>query len=251
MIDMLNTKAKHGRMGFPQEAVRVLVREASRFPNIPSSHYCSRIGYDSHAAYIASPEWRATKQRYMQSGMPVVCLICLSRETCLHHLSYRSVGNEPLSDLIPLCHQHHHELHQFLNMVNVPVEWSIQSLRVMLKWSWSQVHIAFHEYNTKLICAAYRSCGFQTATRPGHKKITKVTASRENIQDHCQINASTGQVRHRGRFYSVSAFASLLVEHNADANAIAKSPGGVRKSRGRPPRHVRMRRRAQASTSND
>lgn len=68
----------------------------------------SRAGYH---AYIRSPEWRAVRQRYRDSKLPQACLVCGEAMVELHHRTYKNLGNERLSDLVPLCRLHHQEVH--------------------------------------------------------------------------------------------------------------------------------------------
>lgn len=70
---------------------------------------------DYHA-YIRSPEWQAVKQRYRASRLPQDCLRCGSSENIeLHHRSYRRLGRERLSDIVPLCRDCHRRLHHARN----------------------------------------------------------------------------------------------------------------------------------------
>jgi hypothetical protein len=69
-----------------------------------------RLGFDSYAGYLKSPEWRALRARYRASDLPQAC-ICESDEVHLHHMTYDRVGAERLTDLTPLCANCHALIH--------------------------------------------------------------------------------------------------------------------------------------------
>lgn len=67
--------------------------------------------------YISSPQWLARKRRYFKTH-PRRCRICragvrFDDQIHLHHLSYEHMGDEPDSDLMPLCQEHHAAIHKF------------------------------------------------------------------------------------------------------------------------------------------
>jgi hypothetical protein len=65
--------------------------------------------------YLQSDHWKNVKYRYWKSGLIKCCGVCGAKENLdLHHKSYKRIGNERLSDLIPLCRTHHYELHEKL-----------------------------------------------------------------------------------------------------------------------------------------
>lgn len=81
--------------------------------------------------YYESEAWRKTKDRYKKSGKPQTCLVCNSRLYCLHHLSYKNLGHENLDDLMPLCINHHHELHEVLQELVWPLSLSYQVVDIL------------------------------------------------------------------------------------------------------------------------
>ena len=68
---------------------------------------------DEYAAYIRSSEWEQKKRKYRASRLPQGCVVCDCHQVDLHHRSYKRLGNEYLTDLIPLCRAHHRDLHAY------------------------------------------------------------------------------------------------------------------------------------------
>lgn len=66
----------------------------------------------TYTDYLQSEHWREVKQRYRASRrLPQACVVCGSRQVDLHHLTYSRIGRERLTDLVPLCREHHDEAH--------------------------------------------------------------------------------------------------------------------------------------------
>ena len=70
-----------------------------------------RLGFDSYADYLDSPEWQSVKGRYRASSLPQDCHICGAAAEVMHHKTYDRVGEEDLTDLAPLCHGCHGIVH--------------------------------------------------------------------------------------------------------------------------------------------
>lgn len=67
--------------------------------------------FEKYSKYLDSKEWLKRKKDYY-SKHPKECAICRTKQDIdLHHMSYRNLGNERDSDLVPLCHPHHEEYH--------------------------------------------------------------------------------------------------------------------------------------------
>lgn len=63
--------------------------------------------------YIKSDEWRAVRKRYRKSKLPWKCAVCdVAVNLHLHHRTYKRLGREQLTDLVPLCKFHHEETHR-------------------------------------------------------------------------------------------------------------------------------------------
>jgi hypothetical protein len=83
----------------------------------PIPYYAIRrlhsLGFKSYAAYLRSPQWEAVKWRYKHSRLPQGCQECGAKQVDLHHRTYKRIGGkEHLSDLVPLCRQHHRSIHR-------------------------------------------------------------------------------------------------------------------------------------------
>ena len=81
----------------------------------PGKATVTRLGY---RAYIQSPQWRATRERYWNSKLPQECWVCDSPRTTgmhLHHRTYKNLGNERLMDLVPVCPSCHDLIHAISN----------------------------------------------------------------------------------------------------------------------------------------
>lgn len=55
--------------------------------------------------YYRSETWRNFSACYRKSTMPKLCLACKNRSFLLFHISGKSVGQESLNDVLPLCRQ--------------------------------------------------------------------------------------------------------------------------------------------------
>jgi hypothetical protein len=62
-------------------------------------------------AYITSPHWLNFRKYYKESGRPQACQVCGNKQYQLHHVTYERKGKELLDDVIPLCWEHHKEIH--------------------------------------------------------------------------------------------------------------------------------------------
>jgi hypothetical protein len=72
----------------------------------------ARHGFTSYREYIRSQAWWHKKEQYRASGLPQDCAVCLVPNVDLHHKTYARLGDERLTDLVPLCGLHHDELHE-------------------------------------------------------------------------------------------------------------------------------------------
>lgn len=75
----------------------------------------------SYMSKTESRRWTTRRAQYFRTHARA-CSICkATTKIDLHHLRYSTFGEEPDQDLIPLCHDHHDEVHRFAkkNKVNV------------------------------------------------------------------------------------------------------------------------------------
>jgi hypothetical protein len=73
-----------------------------------------------YATYIRSAEWQAVRERYRASKMPQACVVCGKWQVELHHRTYIRLGRERLTDLMPLCREHHKEAHRIRQTLDKP-----------------------------------------------------------------------------------------------------------------------------------
>lgn len=66
----------------------------------------------SYKEYLASDHWKAVRARYYRTRSKE-CWVCGEKNGVdLHHMTYDRLGAEKLSDLAPLCREHHGEFHK-------------------------------------------------------------------------------------------------------------------------------------------
>lgn len=80
------------------------------------------LGFKSYDEYLASPQWKAFRQKYYASGCPTRCAVCKTPDAILHHHTYERLGCEHVDDVTPLCRRHHDEVHAFLKANNLFVD---------------------------------------------------------------------------------------------------------------------------------
>ena len=70
------------------------------------------LGYEDYRTYTSSVYWRGFRARY-QRELPWRCDLCECGDPLvLHHLTYDSIGQERLEDVVPLCPACHGMVHQ-------------------------------------------------------------------------------------------------------------------------------------------
>jgi 5-methylcytosine-specific restriction endonuclease McrA len=78
----------------------------------------------SYDAYLASRAWSDKRKQWYaawlsSAGIEPSCLVCGRRWTLksghLHHTTYVRLGDESLSDLVPLCRRDHRALHAVID----------------------------------------------------------------------------------------------------------------------------------------
>jgi hypothetical protein len=78
--------------------------------------------YKSYDDYLMSEAWKHFNQWYRSHpAMLKECMVCCKKSYILHHWRYDRCGAEYLSDVIPLCEDHHHELHRYLHKTKHPL----------------------------------------------------------------------------------------------------------------------------------
>ena len=72
------------------------------------------LGFNSYDEYLKSDHWKSKKDEYRNSGLPQHCLVCKNKNYALHHRSYVNLGDESLSDFVPLCKKCHNKVHKWI-----------------------------------------------------------------------------------------------------------------------------------------
>jgi 5-methylcytosine-specific restriction endonuclease McrA len=68
------------------------------------------LGFDSYQEYLESYIWK-DRQKLMLKMYPK-CYKCRKKATCVHHKTYKNVGEEKQRDLLTLCWSCHEEVHK-------------------------------------------------------------------------------------------------------------------------------------------
>lgn len=68
-----------------------------------------------YASYLRSDHWHNVKKRYRKSRLPWKCGCCQGiKKLDLHHKTYKRLGSERLTDLLPLCRDCHSAVHELV-----------------------------------------------------------------------------------------------------------------------------------------
>lgn len=66
----------------------------------------------TYKEYLESAHWADVRKRFYQHNAKQ-CRVCqTTNDIHLHHRTYKNLGREKMSDLVPLCGAHHDELHR-------------------------------------------------------------------------------------------------------------------------------------------
>jgi hypothetical protein len=78
----------------------------------PAKRACVSLGFESYRDYLRSHSWFKLRDRYWASpDTPKACMCGETEGLELHHKTYHRVGEEKLSDLLPLCGNCHAMIH--------------------------------------------------------------------------------------------------------------------------------------------
>ena len=78
-------------------------------------------GYSNYQEYLLSEAWKVFNQWYRNTNLPQCCLACGSPTFQLHHWTYENIAQDNPCDVIPLCDDHHLELHRWLEKNKSPL----------------------------------------------------------------------------------------------------------------------------------
>lgn len=87
--------------------------------------------------YIRSAAWAEKRAAYRRSNLPQGCYVCGARKVDLHHKTYKRLGAERLTDLLPLCREHHFRAHDMLRNAKAaganPSKWNLWTVARRMK----------------------------------------------------------------------------------------------------------------------
>lgn len=74
--------------------------------------------FDNYKDYLNSEHWKIVKKNFYKANERK-CNKCYSdKELHIHHLTYKNIGNEDMSDLVCLCKECHFKLHKEMDKIN-------------------------------------------------------------------------------------------------------------------------------------
>lgn len=115
-------------------------------------------GYASYDEYLASPAWAAFKEWYSKSKFPQYCLVCKSKEFELHHWRYEDIGQDDLHDVIPLCRDHHQQIHQHCEKHDIPLDRVQRQLIGCFRFDPRRAESAFRPFLKAFKASKKRNC---------------------------------------------------------------------------------------------
>lgn len=71
------------------------------------------LGYRTYDAYLASPQWQATRTRIL-GNRARRCWCCPNVARDLHHTNYHCLGRETEHDLVLVCRTCHQAIHELV-----------------------------------------------------------------------------------------------------------------------------------------
>jgi hypothetical protein len=123
-------RRKKARRRAAQEERNRLLAMGQQSPSVrPMSH-------DEHQEYVRSEEWASVRDRYLASKLPKACVICdkLWHDAFhLHHRTYKRLGHEKLSDVVPVCDVCHEAVHRLQQTQGLHL-WAASKRRNVLKF---------------------------------------------------------------------------------------------------------------------
>lgn len=89
-----------------------------------------------YGKYLASKEWKAKRQEFMDSPLTSIDCYCCGRKYepgfNLHHVTYERIGKERLSDLKMVCKPCHKEIHLVAKKIK-PLKKATEAVRLRKK----------------------------------------------------------------------------------------------------------------------
>jgi hypothetical protein len=93
------------------------------------------LGYKDYDEYLHSSHWKDLRDRYRAAWPGCACVGCNHPRFTLHHVRYDRLGDEHLSDLLPLCEKCHRVLHKAHKANKIPVRDLEPALKIAFGWS--------------------------------------------------------------------------------------------------------------------
>lgn len=101
------------------EIIRPYRHQGRIFVGAPSES--RRMTAKEYAAYLRSDHWKHVCDEWREVGNLQRCFVCNKAQYELHHCTYEHLGCESLSDLIPLCREHHTWTHRLVKQEGKPL----------------------------------------------------------------------------------------------------------------------------------
>ena len=125
---MLNRKERKENQGQyltkeEQELFRLKLLEAQSNRNniikLPKGKKSTTKGksdfWSRYNKYLRSQEWADKKQEVFKHYGKKCSMCGSTQEICVHHKTYKRMGDENINDLVPLCYTCHARVHRFKN----------------------------------------------------------------------------------------------------------------------------------------
>jgi hypothetical protein len=94
--------------------------------------------YNTYEEYLNSEWWASIKLKALKRNAYKRCQFCDSTDNIhLHHTSYKWINTpKELCVIVPLCKQHHQEVHEYAKLNKVSVRIATNTLRRKYKPDW-------------------------------------------------------------------------------------------------------------------
>lgn len=124
----------------------------------------------AYREYMQSPDWARKKREYFKVHAKA-CKACgATKRLHLHHVSYRLLGKEPLSDLVCLCHPCHDRVHAIRNQFG------------------GDLRTVTHKFITESLDLAAKAA---TGRRPRRRRSLRLVSFRRQVFPACRADRDT------------------------------------------------------------
>jgi hypothetical protein len=123
-------------------------------------------GYESYEDYLSSAAWTKLHQRIAEAYGEERCLACGYPVVCLHHISYKRLCCESLSDVVQLCARCHSLVHARHKRDGIKLSDFYKAIRNVFRWSPEQANDRLKRYlELKVIDDYWRKVGEDKARK--------------------------------------------------------------------------------------